>query len=389
MTAATPLASSQPEQRIEALDGVRGLAILLVVMMHSLFLGVPLPGAPYLNPAFHYPRVALLGWCGVDVFFVLSGYLITGILLRSKGGPHYFRNFYVRRALRIFPLYYLVVSLLLWVMPRPATTTAEQVSYLLYYQNFRFAFGGDSNPDPAKLITWSLAIEEQFYLLWPTVVWLLSRRALAITCVAIIAGAIALRVVLLDSGVHGTHFLTPCRMDALAAGALLAAVPMAPLWLGQLLSVGGIAGLISFAYATGSSFPEHPGHQRYGLMFALAIGVGLLVLARRSTALTPLLIWRPLRSLGKYSYCIYLTHFVVIESVGITVFHHTPAGMRDWLIANVPVSGLGALFTLLTLAVSWLVAFVSWHVFEQWFLRLKRYFPSVDSSLSASSSSPR
>src|SRR5262245_48753190 len=123
--------------RIDALDGVRGIAILLVVLMHAMFFGVPLPGVPPLDASGLYPRIAALGWCGVDVFFVLSGFLITGILLRTKDRPHYFRNFYARRALRIFPLYYVVIVLLLFVLARPAATAAEKTSYLLYYQNVR------------------------------------------------------------------------------------------------------------------------------------------------------------------------------------------------------------------------------------------------------------
>ena len=107
----TTMASPAREpERIAALDGVRGVAILLVLVMHGLYIG------PFVEHAFllsGYARVACLGWCGVDVFFVLSGFLITGILVRSKGGPGYFRNFYARRTLRIFPLYYLVVALVL------------------------------------------------------------------------------------------------------------------------------------------------------------------------------------------------------------------------------------------------------------------------------------
>ena len=109
--------SGQPE-RVPALDGVRGLAITLVVMMHSMYFAMPVRGGP--NPlGLAYLRYASLGWCGVDVFFVLSGFLITRILVASKGSQHYFRNFYVRRSLRIFPLYYTVIVLLLFVLERP------------------------------------------------------------------------------------------------------------------------------------------------------------------------------------------------------------------------------------------------------------------------------
>jgi peptidoglycan/LPS O-acetylase OafA/YrhL len=371
MTAAPPLDEATAPQRIDALDGVRGIAILLVVVMHALYvaplIGVDLAGG--------YARATLLGWCGVDVFFVLSGFLITGILVRAKGGPHYFRNFYMRRMLRIFPLYYVVIALLLWVLPRPPAPPDEQLTYLLYVQNFRFAFG-DYVLDPARLITWSLAIEEQFYLVWPALVWFVSRKALAVTCAIVIAGAIALRFVLLDAGVAGTHFVTLCRMDALAAGALLAITPAPGALVGWALALVGVAGLGATAALTGASVPESIGQQRWGLLAALAFGVGLLVLARRSRLLRPLFELRVLRSLGKYSYCIYLTHLLVIENVTRHGWLALPGAVRNPLLETVPPIALQIAFTGVFVLASWLVGCISWHAFEKWLLALKRYFPS-------------
>ena len=362
-------ASPQPE-RIAALDGVRGLAILLVLCMHCLYI------APRYDLGFitthTYGRVAMLGWSGVDVFFVLSGFLITGILVRGKGqaaGP-YFRNFYMRRSLRIFPLYYLVIILLLYVLPnRSPATGGEQMSYLLYYQNIRYACFGELAFDPARLITWSLAIEEQFYLVWPAVVWFTSERLLRRVCVAMIAVAIALRIVLIASGFEGTHFLTPCRMDALAVGALLSLMPPPRAWFGACATVLGVAGLITAAYATGNSTPESAGQQMWGLIPALLLGVGLLCLARTSRRLQPVFTLLPLRSLGKYSYCIYLTHLLVIEF--FTKF------MVKWVpVETYPPLLVVIAFTIACCVGSWLLAIISWHLFEKWFLALKRYFPS-------------
>lgn len=365
-------ASRQPE-RIAALDGVRGLAILLVLFMHCLYIA-PLVGMDM--GAHTYARIAMLGWSGVDVFFVLSGFLITGILVRGKGQPAgpYFRNFYMRRSLRIFPLYYLVICLLLYVLPnRPPATGAEQMSYLLYYQNIRFACFGEQVFDPARLITWSLAIEEQFYLVWPAIVWFTSERILRRVCLVMIAIAIALRFVLITSGFEGTHFLTPCRMDALAVGALLSLLPKPRAWLGPAATVLGVGGLIAAAYVTGNSTPESTGQQMWGLMPALLLGVGLLCLARTSHALQPLFTLLPLRSLGKYSYCIYLTHFLVIEFLAGRVLKWQPQTMLQ-LREDYPAIVLVLAFTATCMAASWLLAIVSWHVFEKWFLALKRHF---------------
>lgn len=358
----------QPE-RIAALDGVRGLAILLVLCMHCLYI------APWYDLGFltthTYGRVAMLGWSGVDVFFVLSGFLITGILVRGKGQPAgpYFRNFYMRRSLRIFPLYYLVIILLLYVLPnRPVASGGEQLSYLLYYQNIWFASVGMS-PDFARQVTWSLAIEEQFYLVWPALVWFASERALRAICIALIVGAIALRFVLVQSGFSHTHFLTPCRIDALAVGALLTLVPPPSARFGAIVTLLGIGGLLAVAYTTGDSSPLSPGQQMWGLIPALALGVGLLTLARTGRVLQPLFTLLPLRSLGKYSYCIYLTHLLVIELFTKLAVKWVPVGTYPPLLVVIA-------FTITCCAGSWLLAVVSWHAFEKWFLALKRHFPS-------------
>ena len=381
MTQAVP-APSAPE-RVAALDGVRGLAILLVVVMHCTFFGYLLPSPEPLGPDHPVVRVTLLGWCGVDIFFVLSGFLITGILLRSKEQRHYFRDFYARRALRIFPLYYAVIVLLLFVLDRPAATTSERVSYLLYYQNLRLATVGEVHGDIARIVTWSLAIEEQFYLVWPAIVLVASRRTLAAICALAIALSIALRFFVLAGGLDnlvgphlriGAHFFTLCRMDALAAGACLALVPLPPPWFGRLAAGLGAASLPVIAFASGGSLPETMGMQRWGLIAALLLAVGVLVLARGSDVVARLFTNRALRSLGKYSYCIYLTHLLVIETIAKWITAPQMADARTWISAKCSGGVVLAAFTLLSLGAAWLLGFASWHLYEKHFLALKRFF---------------
>jgi peptidoglycan/LPS O-acetylase OafA/YrhL len=367
-------AAAEPA-RLEALDGLRGLAILVVVAFHAMFLDPALLGSSRPATTEWYPSLALVGWCGVDVFFVLSGFLITGILLRSKGAPGYFRNFYARRALRIFPLYYLVVGLLLFGLGRPATSGAEKASYLLYYQNVRYALVGEGSFDAARLVTWSLAIEEQFYLVWPTVVWLCSRRALARVCVAVVVGAIALRLWLLAGGLHTTHFLTPCRLDTLAVGALLALRPPPPRWLGVALAWLGVGGLLAVARATGNPFPESIPMQRWGLLAALALAIGLLTLARQPGLVAAVCRFGPLRALGQVSYCVYLVHYLVVEQVAHGV-QALPDGAKQAVAAALPPQAIAALLGLCCLCGSWLIAAISWRLVEAPILRLKRFFPS-------------
>src|SRR6266550_2788258 len=180
--------------RIASLDGLRGCAILLVLLFHFT------ARAPYPtdHASIRLQSVFDLGWSGVDLFFVLSGFLITGLLIDAKGSAGYFKVFYARRALRILPLYYgtLVVMfvlpyLLTSVMnPTYITPFRDQIWYWGYLQNYHYltnAWSDIAGP------FWTLAIEEQFYLVWPLVVLLLSRKHLLRLCFAVIVGALLYR----------------------------------------------------------------------------------------------------------------------------------------------------------------------------------------------------
>ncbi|HEX3693875.1 MAG TPA: acyltransferase [Polyangia bacterium] len=208
--------------RIPALDGLRGVAILLV-LLHQFNVLDPHAGlTARLQTAMVEP-----GWIGVQLFFVLSGFLITGILLDAKGAPNFFRRFYRRRVQRIFPLYYLVLAatffLLPWAAPAIAARTGvghHHLWYWFYLQNWP-GLGGD-----ADLLghTWSLAVEEQYYLVWPLAVWALSERRLGRLCWGVAAGAFLLRVAMRAASVapEVVYSFTLARADALAMGGLVA-----------------------------------------------------------------------------------------------------------------------------------------------------------------------
>lgn len=380
--------------RIPALDGVRGLAILLVILFHHTLMGQEtLFDRVYVN-------LARLGWSGVDLFFVLSGFLITGLLVDSRGGAHYYRNFYIRRTLRIFPLYYaflfftLRMSPWLWpdtelaAMSRDAMAGRSEAWYWLYLPNILFA--RDSNfGHPNLAVTWSLAIEEQFYLLWPLVVAFTSRRALGWTCGGLIVIALALRTWLVLDGAHWIvpYVLPLCRMDALAAGALVAlamrrdgggpsAASVRLLVRARVVAAGSAAVVLGIWYVEG---PLDNGDWTEPLMqtagySAFALGYAALVaLAAGGPAgswLVRVFSTSALRMLGRYSYALYLFHVPVRRFIRDEYF---PVASFPTALGS-PLPGQ-LLFYVAATAPALALAWVSWHAYERQWLRLTRYFP--------------
>ena len=248
---------------IPALDGLRGIAILLVMLHHFTHFEQ--------TTGFDGPVGSLLAFCwtGVDLFFVLSGFLITGILLDTRGGERYFTNFYARRILRIFPLYYLVLFLAFVVLPKfpavyPVLTgvpPAEQVDvpqwpYWLYLTNVSVAERGWVHG--WLDVAWSLAIEEQFYVVWPLLVWLCPPRLVALLCAVILVAEPIARIYAreMDYQVIWIYVLTWYRLDGLAIGALLAVahrrglLPLFDRWV-PIVVIACVAGLIACAILGG------------------------------------------------------------------------------------------------------------------------------------------
>jgi len=225
--------SDQPSnQYIPVLDGLRACAIVAVIVCHVN----QAYGGPFMAGVIDGPLAMVLGsgWIGVDLFFVLSGFLITGILYDSKGSDGYFRNFYARRILRIMPLYYgfLFVTTVAfpWVSYRflgrllllHDISPADARSLYLYFYNFYLPFTGRMLFDFHHF--WSLAIEEHFYLFWPLAVYALPRSSLMRTCVGVAVGSFLLRVIVVLWGTQPitAFFLTPFRLDGLLIGSWVA-----------------------------------------------------------------------------------------------------------------------------------------------------------------------
>ena len=380
---AEPTELHPARRHVPALDGVRGLAILAVMAFHFT---LRMPDATAGDRLVH--RVLGAGWAGVDLFFVLSGLLITTLLLDAKDAPHYFRTFYGRRALRIFPLYYgFLAAYFLFVVHRGTTSDdhymwREQGWWWSYLDNWWLAFVRRTEP-PNYFWTgplWSLAVEEQFYLVWPALVLLLTRRRLAAVCAAIIVGAPLFRLGLLahHAALIAPYALTPARLDSLAAGALLAVFlsdQRTEKWAARIAMLAGVVA----AAVTVTVFHRHGGLWTYGGWeegpgyTVMAIGWGGLVAAgvtaARGTIAARALGARWLRALGKYSYAMYVFHVPIWAHLQPLVFpdNRVPAVWGSHIAASL---GLAVLCGVLAFA----AAFASWHLYEKRFLKLKRYF---------------
>jgi peptidoglycan/LPS O-acetylase OafA/YrhL len=355
------------------LDGLRGLAILLVVLYHATLFGeANASGAEWLAAL---PR---WGWAGVDLFFVLSGFLITRILVRERAAANYFGVFYARRVLRIFPLYYLVLAVFFIATPDRFWLpggSRDTFWYWLYLSNVETALTGAFHHRFLDL-TWSLAIEEQFYLVWPLLVWWLAPRRLEALCIAAIGAAFALRCAFVLSGAHplAVYVLTPFRMDCLAAGALVALVAEREGWtrlerIARALLPAAFA-VCAALYALYRFDPSllaprpnltllaHPLVQTLGYSALATLFAALLVRAMTagSRGAWRALEARPLLVLGHYSYAIYLLHDPAIALT--TAFVYDPR-RTPW---PYPLEQL--IFYALVLALSLAAAALSWRVLE-------------------------
>ena len=274
-------------------------------------------------PAGFLNEFAQAGAFGVDLFFVLSGFLITGILLDSAESPNYFRNFYARRVLRLFPVYYgylLLVMIVLPSMHRILRVSMPDYSgnwwwYLTYFTNWKPNFAA---PDPQLGHFWSLAVEEQFYIVWPALLLFAGCRRLVYVCVALVLSATVLRCVWSAEGVFWNQIyrLTVTRWDTIAMGAMAALAVRTNFgamrkWVG-FLAVGGLGIFLAIVWWSGGPEWFRPSIQTFGSTSASVgfTGIVLYAATTRSGVLYGLLRQPLLMSLGKYSYFIYVTHLL-------------------------------------------------------------------------------
>lgn len=369
---------------ILALDGLRGIAILLVVACHFVSnLHITADGWAWPLVAF-----AHAGWAGVDLFFVLSGFLITGILIDARGSNSYFKAFYARRALRILPVYYGFLFVIFVVLPLFHVTAGENAMlarqhqgwYWLHLTNIMMALDElpGRGPYPSTLF-WSLAVEEQFYFIWPAVVALCSTNTLRKVCIGGIIGCILLRIIGGLAGVPGSALsvIPITRGDTLFVGGLLA-IEYRRGGLAQyaqfakVASLAAVGVLVIFTAVYGQLDYLDRGTVMFASIAIMVLGASAVVIgisSRKESPASRALRSRFLRFFGRYSYAIYIVHTAVLAALD----HYRP-------YRSLPTLGGFALPTQVLWALAYVglstgLAVLSWHLVEKHFLRLKRFFP--------------
>jgi len=346
-------------------------------------------------------RVALtipaFAWSGLDLFFLLSGFLITRILIKHKDASNYFRVFYVRRVLRIFPLYYVLLFVCFvvvpmfdtgrwndfWVMP----DRGNPWYYWLYVSNWMNAFDGNFRHHFLS-VTWSLSVEEQFYLCWPLVVYSLSTKTLGRVCLGLVTTAFVLRTIGVWVGWNplAIYVLTPMRMDTLLMGGWIAVRAHQDGGFDRLMAlarrVGPLAIAVSLGIALGHQIDPtwmmpspnklliHPLMQTVGFSTDVLAYGSLLVWimwSRPGGAVRRFFESGFLVAYGKYSYSIYLVHLPVIFFWTLKVQSPLDPEMGFWLKQLARYAFI--------MVVPMAIAQITWRLIEEPLLNLRRFFP--------------
>ena len=363
----------EPGQHCLELDGVRGIAIVGVTL-YRYSKELDTAASPTLAIA---KECFFVGERGVDLFFVLSGFLITGILLSTKSKSGYFRNFIARRALRIFPLYFATLLVCLFLIPSVFSTKifdlprSNQCYLWTYTPNFFMAWQNSWCFGPLDHF-WSLAVEEHFYLLWPFAVYFLSTKALLRLSVAIAIGVGVIRTFasMWPEWTVAVDVLTIFRCDALCMGAILAVimyqrVPMDRItWFAKRCLPFLVVALLVLV-VTGKRSMTLP-HTVIPALMVLVLA--LVVTGKKSDYLSQQLRRPCLRWFGKYSYGMYVVQLPLVSLL--------PISAMSWALGLEAMNPLlmSLVYLVAMISLTCAIAYISFHQLENRFLSLKRYF---------------
>ena len=367
---------------IPVLDGIRGLAIVMVLIAHftTIIENYLKEFFPIAGPIF--TKIALSGLMGVDLFFVLSGFLITGILLDSKDGERFFVNFYARRFLRIFPLYYGVLFILFGVLPALVqfdVAASEMAGHQWWLWTYLTNFPGHPAWDNSEIFKlghfWSLSVEEHFYLLWPFVVYSVPSRHLKKVCVSWICFSMLAGLMSRFMDGETARLLgwsTISYSGGLMLGAYCAIVAREEKGLESMTEIAqkmiGVFGVLFFLI---SMVPRRMHWDIADHYISWFFFVPMIVLAVTSFGcvgrfLAKIFTSAVMRFFGKISYGLYVYHFIVLPQLEK---HLHP---EQWRLGS-PIIVVLAFFAA-TFGATFAIAWVSWHVYEKQFLKLKKYF---------------
>lgn len=351
-----------------ALDGIRGVAILLVVFFHN----------------FGFLNYFVFGWLGVDLFFVLSGFLISNILLSTVGKDGYFKNFYIKRVLRIFPLYYSVLIITIFILPHVNFLKSNLQYYVgnqwwfwLYLQNWLFVLKPLEKTN-FLIHFWSLAVEEQFYLIWPFIIlWIRKPKRLLILLSFFLIFIIAARIIIWEHHVEKLHyfsFYTFTRIDGICIGCMLALImKMDRFFLrkytGVIVLFLSVANFIFFFLnrENAFSFPFFPfvGYTTFAVLFGLLVYEAV---AGEIQIIKNIFTFPVLTFLGKISFGFYVFFWPIYVAFNYkfsylfqTQFNASPAASR--MMSSVLCTFIG-----------FIISIISYYYFEAKFLKLKKHF---------------
>ena len=347
------------------MDGIRGVAILLVVFFHN----------------FGFTNYFYFGWLGVDLFFVLSGFLITEILLKTVGNKNYLKNFYLKRALRIFPLYYLVLIISIFILPK-IPSLRDNLSYYVenqiwlwtYLQNWLFII---KTPESTNFLVhlWSLGVEEQFYVIWPYIIlWIRKPKLLLILVGVFLILVICLRIWLWLKHVEVLNYFNPytfTRVDGICIGcmlALLKAINFNILRKYSTLFVLALSFLNFFFYflnkAHSFSFPYFPffGYTSFAIVFAFLV---FEAISERNKIINFIFTIPVLKFFGKISYGFYVFHWPIY----LGIFSKISFLFNKRL--NMEISYAQIFSAIIATCLGLLVSIISYYTFEMKLLKLK------------------